>query len=119
MFKRMILAVALGLAAGPVVVQASGGSGSGGSGGSAGGGGGSTTGVTIRLIGYATAVDYANSRIQIGQLYYGSGLVTVNSTTKITINNVAATFDDIVLNDFCEVRYDSVSRIASKIAVTR
>ena len=110
-FACMLLAMAL--LAMPVVADAAGGSSSGG------GGGGGSTGIQIRLVGYATAIDYVNGRIMIGQLYYGSGVITVTSDTKITINNVAGTLNDIQLNNLCEVRYDSVTRVASKIAVTR
>lgn len=114
MFKRICgWLLALAVVSLPVVADASGGSGGGG------GGGGSTTTVVVRVVGYATAIDYTNSKIMIGQLYYGSAALSVNSSTKVTVNNVNATFSDVHLNDYCEVRYDYATRTAIKIAVTR
>ena len=113
--KIACLFLALAVLSMPVIADASGGSGGGGGG----GGGGGSTGIQVRLVGYATAIDYTNGRIVVGQLYYGNGAITVSSDTKISINNVAGTLNDIQLNDFCEVRYDSVTRVASKVTVTR
>ena len=113
MFKRLgWLLLALAVVSMPVSVDAAGGS-------SSGGGGGGSAGVSLRLVGYATGIDYVNGRIMIGQLYYGSGVLGVDSNTRVTINNVAATLNDIQLNNLCEVRYDSITRVATKIAVTR
>jgi hypothetical protein len=120
MFKRLgWVLLALVVVAIPVVADASGGSGSGGGGGSGSGGGGGSGGITLRVVGYCTAIDYTNGTILVGQLYYGSGAFPVNDSTKVTINNVTATFNDVQLGDFCEVRYDSITRVATKIAVTR
>lgn len=113
MFQRFgWVVLALALVALPTVVDAAGGSGGG-------GGGGGSTNTTARIVGYCTGIDYVNNRILIGQLYYGSGAFAVDSNTKVTINQNNATFADVQLNDYCEVRYDYVTRTATKIAVTR
>ena len=114
MFKRLgWVLLALAVVAMPVVVDAAGGSGGGGS------GGGGSTGISLRIAGPVTAIDYANCRIVIGYGYYSSGTAFYNSSTKISINNVTATIDDIQIGDAGDVRYDSVTRMASKISVTR
>lgn len=116
MFRRSgCLALALAALILPAVADASGGSSTGGGGG--GGGGGGT--VTSRLVGLATAIDYYNRTIVIGQLYYGSGGFKVAADCKVTINNTNGTFEDVQLNDYCEIRYDAFTRVVSKIAVTR
>jgi hypothetical protein len=122
MFKRMgWMLVLMAVLALPAIADASGGSssgGGGGGGGSGGGGGGGGGGVTYRITGLATAIDYTNRTIIIGQLYYGTGGFSADDTTQVTINNVSASFADIHLNDYCEVRYDA-TRHATRIAVTR
>ena len=109
MFIRRLglIALALALLGTPIVVHARGGS------------GGGTTTVLSRVAGLATAIDYANKRIAIGQSYYGSAVLSANSATKVRVNGVEATFADLRLNDFCEVRYDAATRIAAKIEATR
>lgn len=110
MLIRSLGLVALGLAllGTPVLVDAASGS----------GGGGTTTALS-RVAGRATAIDYANKRISIGQSYYGSAVLSANSATKVRVNGVEAKFEDLRLNDFCEVRYDAATRIAAKIEATR
>jgi hypothetical protein len=69
--------------------------------------------------GKATAIDFANKRISIGASYYGSGVLTVNSATKIRLNGVQVPFTSLKVGDFCECRYDPATRIAGKIEATR
>lgn len=69
--------------------------------------------------GKATAIDYANKRISIGASYYGSGVLTVNGSTKIRLNGVEVQFSSLRVGDFCECRYDPATRIAGKIEATR
>lgn len=120
MLKR-VSALLLGLAILTTsgIVNAAGGSGGGGGG--SGGGGGGSGGITTnaRISGYITAIDYVNFRVTVGQSYYGSGVLTGTSDTKVSIDNVNATFNDIQVGDFAEVRYDFASRLIGKIAVTR
>jgi hypothetical protein len=55
----------------------------------------------------------------VGQSYYGSGVLTVNSTTKYSLNNNSCELTDVQLNDWAEVRYDYYTKVASKVAITR
>lgn len=99
----------------PAAVDASGGSGGGGGG----GGGGSTKPLEIRVTGYVTAIDYDLGIITVGASYYNTGTAWVTGTTKISINNSSTgTLDDIAVGDWCEMRYDYYTKIATKLSVT-
>lgn len=112
--KISALFLVLALLATPAVVQARGGAGGGG-----GGGGGGSLPSNARVAGYITAIDFANKRIAVGQSYYGSGILQVVSQTKVDVNAVNATFADLRVGDFAEVKYDSTTRIAAQIEATR
>ena len=97
----------------PATVEAAGGKSGGGGGG---GGGGSVT--ESRVTGYVTAIDYTAKTVQIGASYYGSGQLKVTSDTKISLNNINATFSDVKLGQWCEARYDFATKIATKLSNT-
>ena len=86
------------------------------SGGGGTGGGGSTKPVELRVTGYVTAIDYDNSLITVGASYYGTGTLIISSTTKITFDNVSCDLSDIEVGDWAEVRYDSLTKVATKLA---
>lgn len=115
MLKKVCsLLLLLTLLASPVAVHARGGSGGGG-----GGGGGAKLPSNARVAGYITAIDFANKRISVGQSYYGSGVLQIVSQTKVDVNAVNATFEDLRVGDFAEVKYDSATRIAAQVEATR
>lgn len=97
----------------PNLASAAGGSKSGGGG----GGGGSVQPFEGRVTGYVTAIDYTNSTITIGASYYGNGKLTVNSSTKISMDNVNCGLDGLVLGDWVEARYD-INRVATRLSGT-
>lgn len=115
MFKRFSwVFLALALVALPSVISAAGGSGGGG-----GGGGGGTKTFEARVTGYITAIDYANGTVIVGQSYYGSGALKVDSSTKISIDTANGSLEELKLNDWAECRYDYTTKVATKISVTR
>ncbi|WP_414660105.1 hypothetical protein [Horticoccus sp. 23ND18S-11] len=82
------------------------------------GGGGSVKVVESRVTGYVTAIDYVNSKIQIGASYYGSGLLNVTSSTDISLDNSACDFSAITLGTWVEARYDYATKNATKLSCT-
>ena len=98
----------------PSAVQAAGAN----SGGGGGGGGGSTI-VESRVTGYITAIDYANQTLTVGASYYGTGKLLVTSATKISLNNVNCSMNQIKLGDWAEARYNWTTKEATKLSVTR
>lgn len=95
-------------------VFAAGGSNSGG-----GGGGGSTKVVEAVVNGYVTAIDHSAGTISIGASYYGSGVLKVTSSTKISVNTSNGSFSAIKVGDWAEARYLWSTREATKISVTK
>ncbi|MCC6232624.1 MAG: hypothetical protein IT580_08265 [Verrucomicrobiales bacterium] len=116
-FNRNLLALALGLGVALSGVSAVA-AGKNGGGGSGGGGGGSVKVSEGRVTGYVTAIDYVNKTITIGASYYGSGVLKVDSNTKISMNTVNCTFEDLKLGDWIEARYDFSTRTATKLSGT-
>ncbi len=111
MFKRIgsaLLALAMAVVSVPAVADAAGGGG--------GGGGGSVKPLEIRVTGYITAIDHSTGVITVGASYYGSGTLLVTSSSKISLDNVGCTFDDIVLGDWAEVRYDYYTKTVNKLS---
>lgn len=84
-----------------------------------GGGGGSTKPLEIRVTGYVTAIDYANGTIVVGASYYGTGSLIVNSTTKVSLNNISCDLSTIQIGDWAEARYDYYTKVANKISAIR
>lgn len=98
---------------------ASGGSGGGGNGGGGnGGGGGGTKIVEARVTGYVTAIDYEHSTITIGSSYYGTGVLKVDSSTKISLDNSNCDLTTIRVGHWSEARYDVFNGTATKLACT-
>lgn len=95
-----IALAAMGLVHNPIQAPAKGG---------AGGGGSKATAPAkvkeSRVTGYVTAIDYVNSSVQIGDSYYGSGLLYVDSNTAISLDNVSCSFVDLQMGDWVEARY--------------
>ena len=116
--NRSLLALSLGvsLLATGANAMASGGSKSGGGGG--GGGGGSVKVAESRVTGYVTAIDYLNKTITIGASYYGSGVLKVDSSTKISMNTVNCAFEDLKVGDWIEARYVFSTKLATKLSGT-
>lgn len=113
MYKQIgsaLLALAMAVVLVPAVADAAGGSGGGG------GGGGSVKTLEIRVTGYITAIDHSTGVITVGASYYGSGTLLVTSSSKISLDNVGCTFDDIVLGDWAEVRYDYYTKTVNKLS---
>ena len=100
----------------PSSVQAAGG---GGGGGGKSAGGGATTIVESRVTGYITAIDYVNQTLTVGASYYGSGKLLVTSATKISLNNVNCSMNQIKLGDWAEARYNWATKEATKLSVTQ
>jgi hypothetical protein len=98
----------------PSAVQAAGGSNSGG-----GGGGGGSTILEVRVTGYITAIDYVNQTLTVGASYYGTGKLLVTSATKISLNNVNCSLNQIKLGDWAEARYNWTTKEATRLSVTR
>lgn len=98
----------------PSTVQAAGGGGGGKS-----GGGGATTIVESRVTGYITAIDYTNQTLTVGASYYGSGKLLVTSATKISLDNLNCSMNQIKLGDWAEARYNWTTKEATKLSVTR
>ncbi len=113
-FATLLLAFA---AFTPSSVQAAGGGGGGGGGKS--GGGGATTSVESRVTGYITAIDYTNQTLTVGASYYGSGKLLVTSATKVSLNNINCSMNQIKLGDWVEARYIWTTKEATKLSVTR
>jgi hypothetical protein len=112
MLKKIIgLSIMLALAAGVSIAATPARAFSGGT-----GGGGSTKPLEIRVTGYITAIDYENGLIVVGASYYGTGTLHVTSSTKISLDNVNASFGDLQVGDFCEARYDYYTHAANKLA---
>lgn len=91
-------------------------------GGGGGGGGGSVKAPKVaesRVTGYITAIDYVNHTLVVGASYYGSGSLRVDSSTKVSLNTINATFADLKQGDWCEARYDWTTKLATKLSVTR
>lgn len=106
--------------AAPPTAQAAGRNSSTASGG--GGGGGSVKAPKVaesRVTGYITAIDYVNHTLVVGASYYGSGSLRVDSSTKVSLNTINATFADLKQGDWCEARYDWTTKLATKLSVTR
>jgi hypothetical protein len=90
------------------------------------GGGGSNKTVEYRVTGYITAIDYENSKIEIGASYYGSGMLEVTSDTSISFDNNSCSLEDLQMGDWVEARYvsafDSLTGryvlVATKLAAT-
>lgn len=97
----------------PSAVQAAGANSGGG-----GGGGGSTI-LEVRVTGYITAIDYVNQTLTVGASYYGTGKLLVTSATKISLNNVNCSMNQIKLGDWAEARYNWYTKEATKLSVTR
>ena len=90
---------------------------------SAAGGGGSNSNKSVktyeaRVTGYVTAIDYENGTITVGASYYGSGVLKVNASTNVSMDNVSCDFADIEIGDWMEARYDWVSKTATKLSGT-
>ena len=116
MFKRFgvaVLVAAMAVSMIPSVVDAAGGSSSGGGGG---GGGSVAKTLELRVTGYVTGIDYSTGIITVGQSYYGSGTLSVTTSSKIWLDAVNCTLDDIVVGDWAEVRYDYYSRTVNKMS---
>lgn len=107
------VALAVVIGGGPSLSLASGGTGG------SGGGGGTPKPVELRVTGYVSAIDYAAGTISIGQSYYGSNSLKVDSSTRISINTVNASFTDIQLGDWTEARFIYPGLTATKLSVTR
>jgi hypothetical protein len=103
-----VIALCAALTVTTVPSKASGGSGSG-------GGGGGGTVVLARVTGYVTAIDYEHSLIAIGASYYGSGVLSVNSATKISFDTVNCSLAEIQVGDWADARYDFTTKIATKL----
>lgn len=89
---------------------------------SGGGGGGSVKAPKVaesRVTGYITAIDYVNHTLVVGASYYGSGSLRVDSSTKVSLNNLNGSFADLKQGDWCEARYDWTTKLATKLSVTR
>lgn len=116
MFKPFgwMLALVLSAAIAPGLLNAAGGGNSGGGGG--GGGGGSVKPLEIRVTGYITAIDYEHGIITVGAAYYNTGSAFVTTSTKVSLDNVACSFDDLVVGDWAEMRYDWYTKVATKIS---
>ncbi|MCB1092100.1 MAG: hypothetical protein KDL87_11245 [Verrucomicrobiae bacterium] len=89
---------AIALIQDPINATAKGGSGGG-------GGGGGTKVKESRVTGYVTDIDYVGSYIQIGASYYGSGTLTADENTDISLDNQSCTLADLKLGDWVEARY--------------
>lgn len=69
-----------------------------------------------RVTGYVTAIDYVNGTITVGASYYGSGVLKVDDSTNISMDNLSCDFTDIEVGDWMEARYDWVSKTAVKLS---
>lgn len=85
-----------------------------------GGGGGGSTVVEARVTGYVTAIDYANSTLSIGASYYGSGALHITSATKISLDNLNCSLEQIQLGNWVEARYvySSTAKLATKLSAS-
>lgn len=85
-----------------------------------GGGGGGSTVVEARVTGYVTAIDYANSTLSIGASYYGSGALRITSATKISLDNLNCSLEQIQLGNWVEARYvySSTAKLATKLSAS-
>lgn len=83
-----------------------------------GGGGGGSTVFEVRVTGYVTAIDYENQTITIGASYYGSGALKVTDATKISLDNVSCSLDQLDVGDWVEARYDYWTKEALKLSGT-
>ena len=88
--------------------------------GGGGGGGGGSTVVEARVAGYVTAIDYANSTLSIGASYYGSGALHITSATKISLDNLNCSLEQIQLGNWVEARYvySSTAKLATKLSAS-
>lgn len=105
------LAIAGGAVLAPESTLAAGGSGGGG------GGGGSVKTYEARVTGYIMAIDPVAQTVQIGASYYGSGLLKVTSSSKISVGASNGSFADLQVGQWAEARYDYVSKVATKISI--
>ncbi len=113
MFKRFSwVFLALALVALPAAINAAGGSGGG-------GGGGTVKPFEARVTGYISAIDYTNGVIMVGQSYYGSGAIKIDSNTKISIDTANGSLSELKVNDWAECRYDYYTKVATKVSITR
>lgn len=111
------LAMAGGAILAPNSTLAAGGKNGGGSGGGGGGGGGSTKVAEARVTGYIMSIDPVTQSVQIGASYYGSGLLKVTSSTKISVGTSNGSFSDLKVGQWAETRYDFATKIATKISI--
>lgn len=81
------------------------------------GGGGSTKVAEARVTGYIMAIDPVTQSVQIGASYYGSGLLKVTSSTKISVGSSNGSLSDLKVGQWAEARYDFATKIATKIAI--
>lgn len=85
-----------------------------------GGGGGGSTVSEARVTGYVTAIDYANSTLSIGASYYGSGALHITSATKISLDNLNCSLEQLQLGDWVEARYvySNATKLATKLSAS-
>lgn len=89
----------------------------GGKNGGGGGGGGSTKVAEARVTGYIISIDPVTQSVQIGASYYGSGLLKVTSSTKISVGTSNGSLSDLKVGQWAEARYDFATKIATKISI--
>ena len=70
------------------------------------------------MVGYVTAIDNVNSKITVGQSYYGTGTLKVTSSTLITFDNVNCDLSAITVGNWADVRYNASTGAAVKISAT-
>lgn len=84
------------------------------------GGGGSAKPVNeARVTGYITAIDHNAGTLTIGASYYGSGKLVVTPSTKISLDAVNCTFDQLTLGTWVEARYNFTTKAATKLSASR
>lgn len=88
-------------------------------GGRRGGGTVSTVGVEQRAEGRVGSVDLATSTITLGSNLTGDRQFIVTASTKLRINGLRATLDQVKVGDRAEIRFSGANRIATKIEIVR
>ena len=84
------------------------------------GGGGSVKPVSeARVTGYITAIDHRAGTLTVGASYYGSGKLIVTPSTKISLDAVNCTFDQLTLGTWVEARYNFATKEATKLSASR
>lgn len=83
------------------------------------GGGGSVKTVEARVTGYITAIDHSAGTLTVGASYYGSGKLVVTPSTKISLDAVNCTFDQLTLGTWVEARYNFATKAATKLSASR